>query len=177
MALQTHKCFGEPVFVIPAVSLWEMELYEMQIFKVSLKIWCLWFSLSKQKSLLRSQSASFPPPSTSSLGYFKEGTSYCWAPHLFTLPVSSWCLSELFLCFLFFCEALLAPECSLAAICWLWGQCCLSETARQQNFLETSCEQQWLGLKWPKNSVKSLTWNCHSRQWILKPQAHQFYCE
>lgn len=156
MALQTHKCFGEPVFVISAVSLWELELYEMQIFKAALKIWCLRLSLSKQKSLLRSQSASFFPPNTSSLGCFKEGTSYCWAPHLFTLPVSSRCLSELSLCFLLFGEAFLSPECSLTAKCWLWGQCCLSEATNQQNFLETSCEQHWLELKWPKNGK---VWN------------------
>lgn len=154
MALQAHKFFGEPVFIITAVSLWKLELYEMHIFKAFLKIWCLWFSLSKQNSFLRSQSASFLPPNTSSLGCFKEGTCYCWAAHLFTLPVSSWCLSELFLCFPLFCEALLAHECSLTAICQLWGQCCLSETASQQNFLETSCEQHWLGLKWPKNRGK-----------------------
>lgn len=154
MALQTHKCFGEPVFVIPAVSLWELELYEMQNFKASLKIWCLRFSLSKQKSLSRSQSASFLSPNTSSLGCFKEGTSYCWAPHLFTLPVSSWCLSELFLCFPLFCEALFSPECSLTAKRWLWGQCCLSGTTGQQNFLETFCGQHWPELKWPKNGGK-----------------------
>lgn len=82
---------------------------------------------------------------------------YWWATHAFLKLFFS------------FCEVLLAPECSLAAVCWLWGQHWLNETLPSAQLLPLhyhnmpgkllgdvlwAVSLDWLGLKWPKKRRK-----------------------